>query len=407
MKSLFELDVPQGWTSAPLWTIATRKDRKGFPDAELLSVYREYGVIKKSDRDDNHNVASEDLSAYKLVKKGDLVLNKMKTWQGSLGVSDFDGIVSPAYYTCELSNKIHPKFIHFLMRSKQYVAMYGAASKGIRVGQWDLPYEELREIPVLLPPKDVQLTIATYLQSETRQIDFVISKKLETLRLLEEYLEATVSEILESVSEKVKLKYRFAITNGNSVSADFINDHNLESVSGLPFVATKEVGFDGTVNYETEIRIPEYLLHNFRIAKPGTIFLCSEGGSAGRKFGLNTELTTFGNKLFGLTPKQSLSEKFLYFIFLSRDFQNQFKLGMNGMIGGVSSGSLGEILIPDASAQEEAELLPVLKSKYEMIQSIIEKIELSISLVNDYRSSLFTCVTTGQIDVSDLKGNFS
>jgi type I restriction enzyme S subunit len=166
-----------------MWSIATRKDRKGFPDAELLSVYREYGVVRKADRDDNHNVESDDLSNYKYVKKGDLVLNKMKTWQGSLGVSSFDGIVSPAYFTCELSREVHGPFIHYLLRSKPYIAMYGALSKGIRIGQWDLPYEEFRDIPVLLPPLEVQKQIARFLDVQVFRINEMIDEKKKQLKI--------------------------------------------------------------------------------------------------------------------------------------------------------------------------------------------------------------------------------
>ena len=52
--------------------------------------------------DDNNNIIPEDLSNYKLVKAGDFVINKMKSWQGSYGLSDYDGIVSPAYFTYKL-----------------------------------------------------------------------------------------------------------------------------------------------------------------------------------------------------------------------------------------------------------------------------------------------------------------
>lgn len=174
MSNPFVIEAPIGWKKVPMWTIATRKDRKGYPDAELLSVYREYGVIRKRDRDDNHNVESEDLGNYKFVKKGDLVLNKMKTWQGSLGVSPYEGIVSPAYFTCELSEDVYAPFIHYLLRSQPYIAMYGAASKGIRVGQWDLPFEEFRDLPVLLPDVEVQQKIAVYLDRSISKIDLTV-----------------------------------------------------------------------------------------------------------------------------------------------------------------------------------------------------------------------------------------
>jgi type I restriction enzyme S subunit len=197
VNTIFDLPTPKGWAQVPMWTIAKRKDRKGYPDAELLSVYREFGVIRKSDRDDNHNVESDDLSAYKYVKRGDLVLNKMKTWQGSLGVSSFDGIVSPAYFICELSPMVHGPYIHHLLRSQPYIAMYGASSKGIRVGQWDLPFDEFRSIPVLLPPLTEQVKIASFVDTMCKSLDENISASNKLIDLSEEVLLSKINELFD------------------------------------------------------------------------------------------------------------------------------------------------------------------------------------------------------------------
>ena len=82
----------------PLRALYRRVEDSGRPDLPLLSVYRDHGVVIREGREDNFNRASDDLSKYKVVRKGDLAMNKMKTWQGSLGVSDYHGIVSPAYF---------------------------------------------------------------------------------------------------------------------------------------------------------------------------------------------------------------------------------------------------------------------------------------------------------------------
>ncbi|MDX9887026.1 hypothetical protein [Thauera sp.] len=92
-------DVPAHWDVQPLRAVTALKSDKNRPELPVLSVYREYGVILKDSRDDNHNATSLDTSTYKVVKPGDLVVNKMKAWQGSMGVSAHDGIVSPAYIT--------------------------------------------------------------------------------------------------------------------------------------------------------------------------------------------------------------------------------------------------------------------------------------------------------------------
>ncbi len=76
-------EFPAHWRLKPLWTLFRRTKRIGRAGEELLSVYREYGVIPKSSRDDNNNNPSEDLALYQLVVPGDLAINKMKAWQGS------------------------------------------------------------------------------------------------------------------------------------------------------------------------------------------------------------------------------------------------------------------------------------------------------------------------------------
>ncbi|WP_435585864.1 restriction endonuclease subunit S [Micromonospora aurantiaca (nom. illeg.)] len=152
-----------GWKSVPFWTLYKRDKKTGFPAEELLSVYRDYGVIKKSERNDNWNRAGEDMSAYQLVEPGDLVLNKMKTWQGSLGVSSLRGIVSPAYFVYKPQTDDDPRFLHYALRSVHCIGFYASISKGIRPNQWDLQPEMLDSMRVFLPDIDTQREIAASL----------------------------------------------------------------------------------------------------------------------------------------------------------------------------------------------------------------------------------------------------
>ena len=78
-------------------------------DRQVLSLYRDYGIVPKDSRDDNHNVTSEDTSSYRFVRVGDFVVNKMKAWQGSVAVSQYEGIVSPAYFVYEFIDESFDK----------------------------------------------------------------------------------------------------------------------------------------------------------------------------------------------------------------------------------------------------------------------------------------------------------
>ena len=163
----------------------------------MLSVYRDHGVVPREGREDNNNRPGEDLAAYRLVRPGDLVINKMKTWQGSIAVSSYLGIVSPAYFVAEPSSiLIDGAFMHHLLRSQPLIAEYGRRSKGIRPAQWDLPWEEFADIVVAVPSLAEQRAIADFLDWETARIDALITAKRRMIGLLRE---RELSGVYESV----------------------------------------------------------------------------------------------------------------------------------------------------------------------------------------------------------------
>ena len=163
-------EIPKHWIVDRVKYHLKVNECKGFPDAIVLSLYRDFGVIPKDSRDDNHNVTSEDTSKYKHVEAGDFVINKMKAWQGSVGVSDYEGIVSPAYYVYKFTSEaFYRKYFHYLLRDKSYTPEYRRLSGGIREGQWDLSREGFINLPVILPPLSEQEAIANYLDIKTEE----------------------------------------------------------------------------------------------------------------------------------------------------------------------------------------------------------------------------------------------
>ena len=188
-------EVPTHWQTRTMRSLTTvSSERRENREATLLSVYREYGVIVKSSRDDNHNVESEDLSNYKWVRTGDLVMNKMKMWQGSLGVSEFDGIVSPAYIVCHINDEnVNRRYLHMLLRSPRYKTYYNQFSYGIRVGQWDMHYEDFKGLEVALPPREEQDQIVRYLDWQVSKINRLIAAKRKQIALMRDNLKSAVA----------------------------------------------------------------------------------------------------------------------------------------------------------------------------------------------------------------------
>jgi len=194
--------IPDNWTVCPLKNSIKWKSEKKHAESQVLSLYRDYGIIPKDSRDDNFNVTSLDTSGYKYVEIGDLVVNKMKAWQGSIAVSDYEGIVSPAYHVCQITNNdVFKKYLHYLLRNSSYLPEYLRLSTGLRIGQWDLGYDDFKNIPIVLPDYAEQQRIASFLDAECARIDSVIE---QTRASIEEYKKLKQAVITRAVTKGIR-----------------------------------------------------------------------------------------------------------------------------------------------------------------------------------------------------------
>lgn len=184
--------IPSTWNVDTLKYHLRRNEPRNPGNMTVLSLYRELGVIPKDSRDDNHNVTSEDTSKYKYVQVGDFVINKMKAWQGSVAVSDYEGIVSPAYFVYKFTDNVfHKRYFHYLLRSC-YKDEFMRLSGGIRVGQWDLSSESLDRVAILIPPMAEQQCISTFLDSKCSEIDALTADIQSQIDVLEQYKRSVI-----------------------------------------------------------------------------------------------------------------------------------------------------------------------------------------------------------------------
>jgi type I restriction enzyme S subunit len=185
----------------PLWNVLRPTKDQNHPHEEVLSVYRDYGVIPKSSRDDNHNRTPADVSSYQLVRPADVVINKMKAWQGSLGVSAYRGIVSPDYQVARPIGEVVPAYLHAVLRSPTMVPHYRVRSRGVRPAQWRLYWEDFANLRIPLPPLDEQHRIASHLDEVTGQIDVMLGKAAQLKELLTERRAALITDVVTGKKE--------------------------------------------------------------------------------------------------------------------------------------------------------------------------------------------------------------
>ena len=195
--------IPAAWSLQSLKTMLRRTNIKNKPERRVLSVERVKGVVDRETEGspDNHNRLPEDLSGYLAVNSGQFVMNKMKAWRGSYGVSTLDGIVSPAYYVFDLEF-VEPKFFNWAIRSAAYVPFFGRDSYGIRTDQWDFKVSALRSIPFFSPSRKEQKAIASYLERETSVIDSTVTGIYQQIELLAQYRKQVIND---AVTGKIRV----------------------------------------------------------------------------------------------------------------------------------------------------------------------------------------------------------
>jgi type I restriction enzyme, S subunit len=185
--------VPAHWRVTRIRRMFRFVKRQEQAQLTILSVYRDFGVIDKASREDNNNKTPEDLSLYQTVKPGDLVINKMKAWQGSLGISTLSGITSPDYAVFEPSHTERGRFVDYLLRCMLLPPVYKSISNGIRPDQWRIEPDEFLGLSVALPSVDLQDDILTFLEHELSVHGQLAIEAESAIALLQERRSALIS----------------------------------------------------------------------------------------------------------------------------------------------------------------------------------------------------------------------
>ncbi len=189
------------------------------------------------------------------------------------------------------------------------------------------------------------------------------------------------------------------IFNGNSISKKDKETLYTGLTDGVPYIGTKDVGFDHVIEYDNGVLIPESKAKDFKIAPPNSVLVCSEGGSAGRKVAHNIRNTHFGNKLFAIVPSDAALSKYLYYYTLSREFKESFKGLMTGVIGGVSLKKFKSIKLPVPTVTEQKRIVAILDETFVGIDAAIANTEKNLTNARELFESYLDVVFT-----NDVKG---
>lgn len=399
--------IPDHWQVSKLRQVLSPFSEKNHPDMPLLSVVREKGVIIRNveSKEENHNYVPDDLSNYKLVKQGQFTMNKMKAWQGSYGVSKYDGIVSPAYFVFNFKCDINGDFFNAAIRSKAYVSYFGQASDGIRVGQWDLSMARMKDIPFLVPPREEQDQIVRFLDWKVSSINKLINIKHKEISELNESLNTKLRNVLLSVPnvKEVPLKRICSVpmTDGPHETPTFVD-------SGIPFVSA-EASHDGRIHLDECRGFITREQHEVYCQKvrphKNDIFIVKSGSTTGK-----TVMVDFDEEFSIWSPlalvrcNNLAMPRYVFFYCISVMFQKQVRDNWSfGTQPNIGMGVLENLRLPLPEIEEQRAIVDTLDAYWSKVLQVKCNLKKQIEEFQSLKTRIIADAVTGKIDVRGIE----
>jgi type I restriction enzyme S subunit len=422
-------EVPEHWKLLPARALFREVDGRNQPDEQLLSVTIGRGIVPQREllADGWKDSSNEDKAPYKLVEPGDFVYNKMRAWQGAIGLSVHRGIVSPAYVVQRPRTELNARFFHYLLRTPAFAKEAERLSYGIASDQWSLRPEHFKLIPLPVPSLQEQAVVVRFLDHADRRIRRGIRAKHKLIALLNEQKRAVVHRaVTRGLDPNVRLKpsgvdwlgdvpehwetrrIRECITNrraglwGDEPTAANAEDH---------IVCIRVADFDmerlrvGTS--KLPIRAVPKVAARPRLLVPGDVLIEKSGGG---------DVTPVGRAVLYDLPEAAISSNFVTRVRPDRAvLQSEWLLFALAVLHATRANvpfikqttgiqNLDEaayfaqrVALPPLDEQDV--ILAHLRRVDEEQRMLLEKARRQIELLREYRTRLIADVVTGKLDV--------
>ncbi len=405
-----------------------RVDLSETGEETLLSVSEYYGVKPRKDAFSQEAFESRaaSLEGYRRVFENDLVMNYMLAWKGAYGVSNFSGIVSPAYAVFKIdSQKAFPSYVHYCLRSERFKSYFRAHSKGIIESRLRLYPDTFLSLSIDLPDYETQKEIAAFLDRETARIDQLIEKKEKMISVLDERKNYLINRVIRNCLNPLslfqdttdpligsipahwtlkRLRHIAQMQNGISAGAEYFG-------SGFPFVGYGDVYKNPSLPKSVHGLANSSDTDRFRYSvQEGDIFF-TRTSEVSEEIGISSvclssiNAAVFSGFLIRVRPSNGvLHPNFSKYYFRSNIPRLFFTKEMNL----VTRASLGQdllkrlpVIIPPLEEQEQ--IATYLDEETGRTERLISQISKTIERLKNLKVSTITEAVTGQLDIRSWK----
>lgn len=394
-------------------------ERSEAGDELLLSVSEYYGVKPRVEKIEDGEFLSraESLEGYKKCYPNDLVMNIMLAWKRGLGVSKYAGIVSPAYSVFRFNEKVHPDYIHYLLRTNDYIKYFKTRSTGIIDSRLRLYPESFGDIAILVPDLTEQTQIANFLDHETAKIDRLIAKQEQLIALLQEKRQAVIShavtkglnpdatmkdsgvEWLGQVPEHWVVKsYKFACKIYRGKFGHRPRNDPAFYDGQYPFIQTGDIARAGKYVTEYSQTLNDRGKEVSQLFPAGTLMM-TIAANIGDTAILGFEAYA-PDSVVGFKPSLDLDIDFLRFSF-DAAFPALEQTSTQSTQANLNVDRIGAVQAAFPSLVEQKEIVIYLDKILNQYKEITLKSQEQIKLMQERRTTLISAAVTGKIDVRD------
>lgn len=405
--------IPKEWKTERIKALFSERNERDCQGKTLLSVSQYFGIRPKSETDLADSHIAESYDDYKEVRKGDFVMNIMLAWNGSYAVSDYDGIVSPAYCVFKFRKDCCKKYFHYLLRTDGYPSAFKTMSRGVIDSRLRLYPEQFYTFPVILPSVDEQQHIADYLDKKCAEIDGLIELQEQMIAQLSDYKQSVITEaVTKGLNPDTHL-----VPSGIDRIGDIPEGW---SVMPLKWILRKPLQYGANESgspYDESlpryVRITDILNNSLRedlqkqslteeqskgyILEHNDILLARSGGTVGKAFIYKSEYgrCAFAGYLIRAQINCHNNSQFIYYYTQSYSYDEWKKqIFIQATIQNIGADRYSTLEIPIPPLSEQQAIVSYLNIKCSEIDNLIAVKQLKIEKLKEYKKSLiFECVT--------------
>ncbi len=406
-------EIPSHWEvikSKYLWKESFSISENG--NEELLSV-SQYDGITPAKGDSR----SESLEGYKIVSENDLVINIMLAWMGGLGVSKYDGIVSPAYCVYKLTKDSNPKYLHYLYKTPLYLAEFARHSSGVIPSRWRMYTDDFGQVVSLLPPRKEQDAIVGYLDEKMAKIDAAIAQQQKMIEFLNERKQIIINRaVTKGLNPNAKMKdsgveWIGEVPEGwemrrlkRLLKANLMYGANesaeSEDESYPRYIRITDIDEDGKLRPDTFRSLPPAKAEPY-LLKKGDLLFARSGATAGKTYLFNEDIKAcFAGYLIKASLKEPLLPEYLNYYTKSGIYDNWKKsIFIQATIPNIGAEKYANLQITLPSIKEQKDIVKHLDVETGKINQVVRNCKNQISLLQERKQIIINEVVTGKVKV--------